>query len=98
MRQIMPIGPRKRPRLGCASWSGSVNSTTGTAKVNLFPDFREFLKSLNSMKIKYLLIDGYAVNYYGYRRTTNDLDVWIAVDPALVTNGRPFRMCCLGKL
>ena len=52
------------------------------AKVDLFPDFRDFLKSLNSAGAKYLVVGGYAVIHYGYRRTTDDLDVWIAVDPA----------------
>jgi len=51
------------------------------AKVNLFPDFKEFLKSLNSAGVRYLLLGGYAVIHYGYRRATDDLDVWIAVDP-----------------
>jgi predicted nucleotidyltransferase len=50
------------------------------AKVNLFPDFKEFLKSLNSAGVKYLLLGGYAIIYYGYRRATDDLDVWISVE------------------
>jgi predicted nucleotidyltransferase len=49
------------------------------AKVDLFPDFKAFLKSLNAAGVEYLLIGGYAVIYYGYRRTTDDLDVWIAL-------------------
>jgi hypothetical protein len=51
------------------------------AKVDLFPDFREFLESLNSNGVRYLLLGGYAVIHYGYRRATDDLDVWIAPDP-----------------
>ncbi len=51
------------------------------AKVNLFPDFRELLESLNSAKVKYLVLGGYAVIHYGYRRATDDLDIWIATDP-----------------
>jgi predicted nucleotidyltransferase len=51
------------------------------AKVDLYPDFKEFLKSLNSAGVRYLLLGGYAVIYYGYRRTTDDLDIWIAVEP-----------------
>ena len=27
------------------------------------------------------MLGGYAVIHYGYRRATDDLDVWIAVDP-----------------
>ena len=42
-------------------------------------DFRDFLKLLNAKRIKYLLIGGYAVGYYGYPRATADMDIWIAV-------------------
>jgi len=44
-------------------------------------DFKEFLKLFASNGIEYLLIGGYAVNIYGYVRTTNDLDVWVNVNP-----------------
>jgi predicted nucleotidyltransferase len=44
-------------------------------------DFREFLKLLNSNGVEYLVIDGYAVVHYGIRRTTEDLDVWVARAP-----------------
>jgi predicted nucleotidyltransferase len=44
-------------------------------------DFKEFLKLLNEKGVDYLLIGGYAVGYYGYPRTTADLDVWIAISP-----------------
>ncbi len=43
-------------------------------------DFKEFLKLLNKHGVEYLLIGGYAVGYYGYPRTTNDMDIWIAVE------------------
>jgi hypothetical protein len=33
---------------------------------------------LNSKSAEYLLIGGYAVNYYGYARSTGDMDIWIA--------------------
>src|SRR5665213_782329 len=52
------------------------------ATVDLFPDFKAFLKSLNSAGVRYLVVGGYAVNHYGYHRMTNDLDIWIAVDSA----------------
>ena len=44
-------------------------------------DFREFLTSLRSHGVRYLLIGGYAVGYHGYPRATGDLDIWIAMDP-----------------
>jgi hypothetical protein len=45
----------------------------------LAQDFKEFLKSLNSNNVEYLLIGGYAVGIYGYIRATNDLDVWVNI-------------------
>jgi len=45
------------------------------------PDFKEFLKLLKDKNIRYLLIGGYAVGYHGYPRATNDMDIWIAIDP-----------------
>lgn len=41
--------------------------------------FKNFLKLLEDEGVDYLLIDGYAVGYYGYPRATADKDVWIAV-------------------
>ena len=51
------------------------------ATILLPPDFKEFLRLLNSREVQYLLIGGYAVNYYGYPRATADLDIWIATNP-----------------
>src|SRR5436305_13619101 len=48
------------------------------ATIRLPSDFKEFLKLLNSKSVEYLLIGGYAVNYYGYARSTGDMDLWIA--------------------
>jgi hypothetical protein len=50
--------------------------------IQLAPDFKEFLRLLNSRKVEYLLIGGYAVGYYGYPRPTGDMDIWIAMSPA----------------
>jgi predicted nucleotidyltransferase len=49
--------------------------------LELHSDFKDFLRSLNSFGVEYLLIGGYAVGYHGHVRTTGDIDVWIAVDP-----------------
>lgn len=48
------------------------------ATIRLPPDFKEFLKLLNSNEVEYLLIGGYAVGYHGYPRPTGDMDIWIA--------------------
>ena len=44
-------------------------------------DFKEFLRLLNEHKVRYLLVGGYAVGYYGYPRATQDIDVWIDRNP-----------------
>lgn len=41
-------------------------------------EFVLFLKWAAANKLRYMCIGGQAVNYYGYHRATNDLDVWIA--------------------
>lgn len=43
-------------------------------------DFKDFLKLLNSKRVEYLLIGGYAVGYYGYPRPTGDMDIWISTE------------------
>jgi predicted nucleotidyltransferase len=47
--------------------------------ITLPPDFKEFLRLLNTHTVEYLLIGGYAVGYHGYPRATNDMDIWIAI-------------------
>jgi hypothetical protein len=51
------------------------------ATIHLPNDFKEFLRLLNSEKVEYLLVGGYAVGCYGYSRATGDMDIWIAVNP-----------------
>lgn len=41
-------------------------------------DFKDFLRLLNEHHVEYLLIGDYAVIFYGYSRTTGDMDIWIA--------------------
>jgi hypothetical protein len=47
--------------------------------IHLPPDFKELLQLLNSKKIEYLVVGGYAVALYGYPRATGDIDIWIAI-------------------
>lgn len=47
---------------------------------NIFnDDFRDFIKALNEANVKYVLVGGYSVIYYGFSRTTGDLDVFVEV-------------------
>jgi hypothetical protein len=48
-------------------------------KIELHPDFKDFLRLLNSRGVDYLIVGGYAVGYHGYPRATGDMDIWIAV-------------------
>ena len=50
------------------------------AKIELHPDFKDFLKLMTSFGVDYLVVGGYAVGYYGYPRATGDLDIWIAAN------------------
>jgi len=45
------------------------------------PDLREFIKSLNASRVRYLVVGGYAVAFHGHPRYTKDLDVWIEANP-----------------
>ncbi len=49
--------------------------------IHLPLDFKEFLKLLNDYRVEYLLVGGYAVAYYGYPRSTGDMDIWVAMHP-----------------
>jgi len=45
--------------------------------MGLSEDFKEFIKLLNERGVKYLIVGGYAVAYYGFPRYTKDIDLWI---------------------
>ena len=41
-------------------------------------EFLLFLKCAGENELRYLCIGGYAVNYHGFHRATQDMDIWIA--------------------
>jgi len=45
--------------------------------MNSLDFYRETLKLLNKHKVEYLVVGGYAVNSYGFMRSTGDMDLWI---------------------
>ena len=49
-------------------WNSAAQSPV--AAIRLPADFRDFLKLLNSHRVDYLLVGGYAVCYHGYYRNT----------------------------
>jgi hypothetical protein len=55
-------------------------------KIQLGPDWNEFLSLLISKRVRFLLVGGHAVAAHGEPRLTEDLDVF--VDPARANAGR----------
>ncbi len=49
-------------------------------------DFREFIALLNSNKVKYLVIGGYAIAFHGHPRYTKDLDIWLELSAENAVN------------
>jgi hypothetical protein len=41
-------------------------------------EFLLFFSCAQKNKLRYMIIGGYAVNYYGFNRNTGDLDIWLA--------------------
>ena len=50
-------------------------------------DMAEFIRLLENQRVKYVIVGGFAVNHYGYVRTTQDVDVLIVPTKA---NARRF--------
>jgi predicted nucleotidyltransferase len=46
--------------------------------MNILDEYtKNLLKALVDANVKFLVVGGYAVNYYGYYRTTGDIDLWL---------------------
>jgi len=43
-------------------------------------DFKEFLELLNSHKVEYLVVGGYALAFHGVPRFTGDIDIFVIAD------------------
>ena len=56
------------------------------AKRQLPDDFKEFIQCLNSNKVKYLLVGGWAVGLYGNPRATKDIDFLVSTDSDNIQN------------
>lgn len=79
-RSTPSTGVPSRRRFGWRLSSRSdASSTLGGTVLN--PDFKEFLRSLDANKVRYLVVGGYAVALHGYPRYTKDLDIWIDASP-----------------
>ncbi len=46
--------------------------------MNIFDNYTSsLLKELNKLDVQYFVAGGFAVKYYGYKRTTGNIDIWI---------------------
>ena len=45
--------------------------------IQLPDDFKELLRFFHARHVEYLIVGGYAVSFYGYPRTTADIDIWM---------------------
>lgn len=57
-------------------------------KIELNPDWSEFLRLLLSKRVKFLLVGGHAVAAHGEPRLTEDLDVFVQLSPENAENLR----------
>lgn len=49
--------------------------------MNIFYDAHKLvLQKMLDKQVNFMLVGGYAVNYYGYNRVTGDMDVWLQPD------------------
>ena len=51
------------------------------ATIPLPQEWKEFLKLMISNDVRYMLVGGIAVGYYGYPRATGDIDLWVDNSP-----------------
>lgn len=51
------------------------------ATIPLPREWNEFLRLMTSHEVRYMLVGGIAVGYYGYPRATGDLDLWVDNSP-----------------
>lgn len=72
----------------------------------MYPDFKNLLSAFHAQDVKYLIVGGYAVSFYGQPRATKDIDVFIkadssnakAVHAALVALGAPMAEITIDDL
>lgn len=50
--------------------------------MDLHPDWKEFLRLLNSHEVEYLVVGAHALAWYGHPRLTGDLDFFVGVSQA----------------
>ncbi|MDR0495766.1 MAG: hypothetical protein LBG95_09110 [Treponema sp.] len=67
-------------------------------KKQLPDEFKDFIKCLNSCKVKYLLVGGWAVGIYGHPRATKDIDFLISKEDLIINKKASGRQTDLGDV
>jgi len=49
--------------------------------MTLLPDWREFIESLNSQSVEYVIVGAWARSFYGVPRSTGDIDFFVRTSP-----------------
>jgi hypothetical protein len=44
-------------------------------------DYRDILRALSAEKVRFILVDAYALAAHGYPRATMDIDIWVMPSP-----------------
>ena len=61
-----PTGGTSAPFRLKSGWRSSTNSSPKVPAMKLSKDLKEFIGLLNSRKVKYVVLGGYAVAYHGH--------------------------------
>jgi hypothetical protein len=56
--------------------------------MNTQPDFEDFLRLLESHRVDYMIVGGYAVAYHGFPRFTKDIDIFFSDSPQNIASLR----------
>ncbi|MRG98007.1 DUF6036 family nucleotidyltransferase [Polyangium spumosum] len=62
-----------------------------------FPDFEEFIASLNAHRVRYLIVGGYAVGFHARPRATKDIDILVDRSRANARRARQAMIDFLGN-
>lgn len=73
-RKTLPPRPSNGSKLSSNWWNG-------TTRMPIHKDLRQFIESLNSNGVDYLIVGAYAVAWHGYPRFTADIDILVRPVP-----------------
>ena len=75
--RIVRHGGIARPK-NVSTRSNSCESRRASFSMNTQSDFEDFLRLLESNRVEYMIVGGYAVAFHGFPRFTKDIDIFFA--------------------